>query len=181
MVASIVRTPPKSVGDRSIGSLTDTPQFEFSKFFHGHTRASGWFCDRFGNARRHFCGDFYGYFDSDKFVLDEKLFYTDGVVEERVWTISIDDSGIFRAESESLVKGARGSIKRDTLTMEYSMKVKIDEGKVWSLDMKDSMILQPDGSLHNITQVYKWGIRIGSVSAQYFHHDGDNCCMAELA
>ena len=153
-----------------------TPAFDFTEFFSGHTRASGWFSDRFGKPRRHFCGDFMGTQDGSVFVLDEKLYYTDGVYEERVWRVEISDSGVFRAESDSLVGAATGQLTGNMLAMEYAMNVKIEEDREWELDMKDFMILQPDGSLHNITHVHKWGIRIGTVSTQYQHHDGDSLC-----
>lgn len=157
---------------------SETPVFSFTDFFSGHTRASGWFADRFGKPRRHFCGDFYGTMNGNEFVLDEKLYYTDGMVEERVWTVTITDSGIFQAESDSLVGPATGQLKGNTLAMNYSMLVDIAEDKQWKLDMDDFMILQPSGSLHNITQVHKWGIRIGIVSTQYQHHDGSATCAA---
>jgi len=84
-----------------IGS--DAPEFDFEAFFEGHTRASGWFSDRGGVPQRHFCGDFEGTYDGDEFVLDERLFYTDGVVEDRVWRVQIDDTGAFTARSDTLV------------------------------------------------------------------------------
>lgn len=153
------------------------PRFDFCDFFSGHTRASGWFSDRFGKPRRHFCGDFYGHFDSGRFVLDEKLFYSDEVVEARRWVITVTDDGVFKAESDSLLNGAKGVVNGNQLLMTYAMSVKISHDKSWNLDMKDLMILQPDGSLHNITHVHKWGIRIGTVSAQYLHHNGDKLCV----
>lgn len=156
----------------------ESPQFDFNAFFRGHTKASGWFSDRFGKPRRHFCGDFLGTLNGDRLTLDEKLFYSDGVFEERVWLVEITRNGIFQAESESLLGGASGRIRGNTLVMEYAMRVKIEEGRQWELYMKDFMMLQPDGSLHNITQIYKWGIRIGTVSTQYRHHDGSELCSA---
>ena len=179
MVASFVNGPVSSVTKHSPSSLTVTPQFDFCEFFHGHTRASGWFSDRFGRPRRHFCGDFFGSFENEKFILDENLFYTDGMVEQRFWSITVSESGAFEAESDSLIGKAQGSISGNTLKMKYSMRVLIEEGKTWDLDMKDVMILQPDGSLHNMTQVSKWGVRLGIVSTQYLHHDGGRCCIAE--
>jgi hypothetical protein len=148
-----------------------TPVFDFKSFFTGHTRASGWFSDRFGKPRRHFCGDFVGTGLGDEFILDEKLYYADGVHEERVWRIRIDEDGSFRGESDSLEGPASGRVVGNTLGMEYTMQVMISDDRQWKLSMKDFMMLQPDGSLHNITQVYKWGIRIGTVSTQYQHLD----------
>ncbi|MFK7892136.1 MAG: DUF3833 family protein [Granulosicoccus sp.] len=160
----------------------NTAEFSFTDYFHGHTKASGWFADRFGKPRRHFCGDFYGSFDaSGMFILDEKLYYTDGVFEEREWTVSISEAGVFKADSDSLIGQAHGLMSGDRLTMDYSMRVKIEDEKFWDLDMKDAMILQPDGSLHNITRVHKWGLRIGVVSAQYQQHDGSQLCSDILA
>jgi hypothetical protein len=158
-----------------------SPVFDFKEFFAGHTRASGWFSDRFGKPRRHFCGDFLGTSDGEALLLDEKLYYTDGVNEQRVWRVDVSDSGVFRATSDSLIGEATGLVRGNTLVMQYVMRVMIEEGKEWELDMKDMMLLQPDGSLHNITHVYKWGIRIGTVSTQYQHHDGSASCTELIA
>lgn len=155
---------------------SETPPFDFRTYFTGHTRASGWFADRFGKPRRHFCGDFVGRRDGDELVLDERLFYTDGVEETRVWRVSVDDEGIFTATSESLIGEARGVIRGNTLEMHYRMAVKTVDGKGPVFDFDDFMILQPDGSLHNITHVKKWGVRLGSVSTQYDRHDGSETC-----
>lgn len=155
-----------------------TNTFNFEEFFRGHTYASGWFADRFGRPRRHFRGHFFGQHSGNSFLLDEELYYDDGFVEKRQWNIKVTDDGAFSAESTSLVNGASGNIHGNTLSMRYAMKVRIDEGKTWDLDMKDKMILQPDGILHNITQVCKWGVRIGTVSAQY-HRQGDGQFVAQ--
>ena len=144
-----------------------SPEFDFRAHFLGHMRASGWFADRFGNVRRHFCGDFHGSYDGDIFVLDESLEYSDGVSEKRQWRVTIDEQGNFRAESKSLVGDAIGRLLGNTLQLKYRMNVELANDKTWELKMNDWMFLQPDGSLHNITQVYKWGLRIGSVNTQY--------------
>jgi len=155
---------------------SDTPVFDFVSFFEGHTRASGWFADRFGNVKRHFCGDFMGKQDGDRFLLDEKLFYNDGVTEERVWSVEVGDNGEFRAESDSLVGPAVGRLKGNGLNIKCTMRVLVDGGKEWKLKMDDFMLYQSDGSLHNITHVNKWGLRIGTVSTQYVRHDGQQMC-----
>lgn len=148
---------------------TNTPEFKFIEFFTGHTRASGWVADRFGNVRRHFYGDFIGTLNGNMLELDETLYYSDGVEEHRVWHVKISDKGVFTAESPALVNGAKGLQKGNTLDMHYTMKVDLANGKQWVLDMDDYMFLQPDGSLHNIAKVKRWGIRIASVSTQYQH------------
>jgi len=152
------------------------PDFDFVDYFGGHTRASGWFADRFGNVKRHFCGDFYGEQVGGVFNLDEKLFYSDGVVEERVWSVAITPDGEFSAESDSLIGPATGELKGSGLRMQYIMNVMIAENKFWKLKMNDYMFYQPDRSLHNSTEVIKWGVRIGNVSTQYYKHDGSETC-----
>lgn len=180
MASSLADNTQSSFDTETLLKRSSGLQFDFAQFFSGHTRASGWFSDRFGKPRRHFCGDFYGSSSDDTFRLDENLYYTDGVTESKVWEIQISESGIFTAESESLLNGAHGFIQGDTLRMKYSMRIKIDTNRYWDLDMKDTMVLQPDGSLHNTVQVYKWGIRIGTVSSQYQHHDGSDCCASMI-
>jgi len=154
------------------------PEFSFTDYFEGHTRASGWFADRSGNVRRHFCGDFFGEQQGDEFSLVEKLYYSDGIFEERVWIVTISAGGEFRAESDSLVGPATGVQRGSGLQLRYSMNVLVAENKVWNLGMDDYMFYQPDGSLHNSTAVKKWGLRIGNVSTQYQKHDGSQTCSA---
>ena len=177
MVASLKKNPRHDSAAHPMSTVKTPPAFDFGEFFHGHTRASGWFADRFGTLRRHFCGDFYGHYDQGRFILDEKLFYTDGLTEERVWKVKVTEGGLFTAQSDSLINEATGIVSGNSLSMRYSMKVQIADDKHWNLDMRDKMVLQPDGCLHNINHVYKWGIRIGTVAAQYVHHDGDNMCL----
>lgn len=156
--------------------VSESPTFDFHAYFNGHTRASGWFSDRFGKPRRHFCGDFLGTVEGDELVLDEALYYTDGVIDERVWRVSISDDGEFTARAESLVGEARGRIIGNGLQMQYTMRLAMADGSEGTFDFNDFMLLQPDGSLHNITQVKKWGVRLGTVSTQYARHDGSQTC-----
>ena len=155
---------------------SDTPRFDFFAYFEGHTRASGWFADRFGRPRRHFCGDFVGTREEEPMLLDEALHYTDGVRERRLWRVTIDDAGAFRAESESLIGVARGIVRGNGLEIRYAMPIATTDGGEMTFDFADFMLLQPDGSLHNITHVKKWGVRLGTVSTQYDRHDGSETC-----
>ena len=173
MVASLKERAVFEQDEKLTTLINPASRFDFGEFFQGHTRASGWFADRFGNVRRHFCGEFYGYYEGSDFVLDEKLFYTDGVIEERLWRVNVDEHGNFSASSDSLIGDAKGRIRGNTLSMRYMMRVMIEQDKFWNLEMRDTMILQPDGILHNTNHVYKWGIRIGTVSAQYLHQDDE--------
>jgi hypothetical protein len=158
---------------RKLGLVSrDAPEFDFIAFFSGHTRANGWFSDRFGKPRRHFCGDFHGVLSGDKLELHEELRFTNGISEQRIWNAAVSQTGEFTAESDSLIGNATGGVQGSTLVMEYRMRVLIEKEMYWELDMRDTMILQSDGSLHNITLVYKWGVRIGSVSTIYLKHSG---------
>lgn len=168
-----MKEPSDVLSFRKLASIpSGAPNFDFIEFFSGHTRVNGWFSDRFGKPRRHFCGDFYGTLTGNKLQLNEELYFSDGITEQRVWTVGVSQAGRFTGESESLIGKAVGTVLGSTLRMEYQMKVLIDTNRHWGLHMKDTMILQADGSLHNSTQVYKWGVRIGSVSAVYLKHNG---------
>lgn len=175
--ASAMDVPVKESADalsfRKLGLISkDVPEFDFIAFFSGHTRANGWFSDRFGKPRRHFCGDFYGVVSGDKLKLHEELRFTNGITEQRIWIAAVSQVGDFTGESDALIGNATGRVHGSSLHMEYRMRVLIEKDTYWELDMRDTMILQSDGSLHNITLVYKWGVRIGSVSAMYLKHRG---------
>ena len=143
------------------------PVFDFENYFLGHTKASGWFCDRFGNIRKHFTGDFFGSRDAGYFMLDETLNYSDGINEKRLWKVKIDADGKFQAEGTSLHGYAMGQLLGNTLNLRYTMSVAVANNKTWKLSMDDWMVLQPDGALHNVTKVSKFGILVGTVSTQY--------------
>lgn len=155
----------------------ESPTFDFEAYFEGPTRASGWFANRSGEPTRHFCGDFVGSRDGDDFVLDEVLYYTDGVVEERVWRVRIDGER-FTASGDALVGEVDGELRGNALRMQYTMTVSLADDEQYTLDFNDFMLLQPDGSLHNATQVKKFGVRLGTVTTQYVHHDGSQSCTA---
>jgi len=159
---------------------SDAPIFDFEEYFTGHVKASGWFTDRFGNIKRHFCGDFYGTKDGEDFVVDEALYYSTGEIDKRQWRVRVSDDGVFTGESAALINGVSGKIIGNTLRMSYVMKVDVKDGKQWSLKMDDWMILQPDGSLHNQTYVSKWGVSIGRLSTQYQPHNGELLCDNEI-
>ena len=58
------------------------------------------------------------------------------------------------------------------------MNVIVAEDKTILFKMNDYMFYQPDGSLHNSTEVNKLGVRLGNVSTQYYKHDGTETCTA---
>ena len=161
-------------------AASKNPVFDFTSYFSGHVKASGWFTDRFGNIKRHFCGDFFGEQQGDEFVLDETLYYVDETVEKRIWRVTIADNGDFAAKSDSLVGDATGKLLGNTLELDYVMRVAVANDKEWVLKMNDWMIYQPDGSLHNQTYVSKWGFRIGTVTTQYTPHGGELLCLDAL-
>jgi len=160
---------------------SDAPVFDFEEYFEGPVRASGWFSNRSGKPQRHFCGDFVGTREGDVFLLDEKLYYTDGIVEERLWRVSIDRDGGFTATGDALVGPVDGELRGNALRMRYTMNVEVAQGESYELDFNDFMLLQPDGSLHNSTQVKKFGVRLGTVTTQYARHDGSRTCEARAA
>jgi len=157
-------------------TATGSPIFNFVDYFTGHTRASGWFADRFGHVRRHFHGDFIGTMEGDELVLVEKLYYTAGETEERVWRVKVSEDGHFAAHSDSLRGSAMGWTEGNALKMRYTMIVPVNGAKTWDLRMQDNMFLQPDGSLHNVNHVSKWGVRIGTVCTHFHRVETNQLC-----
>ena len=151
-------------------AASETPVFDFLAYFEGRTRASGWFTDRLGRPRRHFHGDFVGHREGAELVLDETLRYTDGVVEKRLWRVRVDAEGAFRATGDTLLGEATGCARGNALEMRYRMPVSVGGGRDMPFDFHDLMLLQPDGRLHNLVHVKKWGVRVGSVATQYARH-----------
>lgn len=161
----------------------DEPAFSFTEFFQGDVRASGFFTSRLGSVSQHFCGDFFGTEKDGDLRLDETLNYTSGLTEKRVWQAEETPDGRFTATADSLEGPVDGQIQGNTLAMKYTMEVLVGPGPddKQTFDMKDYMFLQPDGTLQNLTKVYKWGIRVGYVSTVFIRHDGSDSCEARTA
>ena len=146
-----------------IDDFTDTgPEFVPEEYFVGHTKAWGFFQDRFGTVRREFVVDIQGYMDGDVLVLDEDFVYADGEIDNRVWRIRDLGDGRYEGEADDIIGKAIGERRGKALRWGYDFDLEVGE-RTWRVTFDDWMLLQDDNVMINRTTVSKWGFTLGEV------------------
>ena len=138
-------------------------RFEFTNFFHGHTKGWGVFDDRFGRLRRRFEVEMHGSWQQDMFVLDEHLKYGDGGVEQRTWRVKSMPEGRFEATCPECIGTAQGECLSDTIRMSYAFRLRLPT-RVLAVTFDDRIYRMSSRTAVNRATMRKWGIRLGELA-----------------
>ncbi len=150
---------------------------DLTRFFHGRATAWGVFEDRFGQVKRRFQIALVGQWDGDTFRLHETFRYDDGEEEERVWNLTPSSDGrSFVGHCADAVGEADGTIAPGIATMRYTFRLKLRDRSI-DLAFHDKFYPISAGALLNRTQVTKWGVKVGEVTA-FFQRDEDESLAA---
>ena len=142
------------------------PELILEQYFAGETRASGIFEDRFGAVRRQFTVNIQGRWDGRKLILDEHFVYSDGELDERIWTIEKTGPNTYAGRADDVVGTATGEAHGNALNWRYDMDLKVGDSTL-RVHFNDWMFLQPSGVLINRARVSKLGIEIGTVTLAF--------------
>lgn len=147
-----------------IDDFADTgPEFVPEEYFLGHTKAWGFFQDRFGTVRREFVVDIEGTMDGDVLVLDEDFVYADGEIDNRVWRIRHLGDGRYEGEADDIIGTATGERRGKAMRWGYDFDLAVGD-RTWRVTFDDWMFLQQDPTVMiNRTTVSKWGFTLGEV------------------
>ncbi len=162
-----------------IDDFADTgPEFVPEEYFVGHTKAWGFFQDRFGTVRREFVVDIQGYMDGDVLVLDEDFVYADGEIDNRVWRIRDLGDGRYEGEADDIIGKAIGERRGKALRWGYDFDLEVGE-RTWRVTFDDWMLLQDENVMINRTTVSKWGFTLGEVYI-FFQRQPDAAVGADV-
>lgn len=146
-----------------IEDFADTgPEFVPEEYFIGHTKAWGFFQDRFGTVRREFVVDIQGYMDGDVLVLDEDFVYADGETDKRVWRIRHLGDGRYEGEADDIIGTATGERRGKAMRWGYDFDLAVGD-QTWRVTFDDWMLRQDEDVMINKTTVSKWGFTLGEV------------------
>lgn len=134
-------------------------RFELERFFRGRVRAVGLFQDRFGRVRSEFDCAMLGRDAGDAFVIDEDFRFRDGKRSLRQWRIKRLAEGVYEGEAADFVGRARGTVSGNFMRWRYRLKLPIG-GRAIAFRFDDRSVLQPDGSLLNVADAAKFGLRL---------------------
>lgn len=138
------------------------PDLALEEFFDGRTVAYGQFQDRFGEVRRRFQVEVEGTWDGETLTLIEDFAYSDGVTEQRVWTLRKTGPDTWAGTAPGVIGGATGEIRGDTFHWSYSIDLPEASGG-FRADFDDWMWRLDDGRLLNRAYISRFGVDLGEV------------------
>lgn len=139
-----------------------TPTLDLRAYLDGPLAASGVFFDRSGRANIQFVVEMRGAWNGDEGTLTERFRYSDGRLDQRVWTIRFHDDRRFTATAHDVVGEAEGEQNGNAAVMRYRLRIPRESGEV-VVSMEDWLYLQEDGSLINRTRMSKYGVTVGEL------------------
>jgi hypothetical protein len=134
--------------------------FAFEDFFLGAVGGSGFIEDRRGRVRRAFAVEMHGYWSGSDFILDELFRFRDGEAQRRSWRVTCGGGGRYWAAADDLVGFAEGTAGPRSIRWRYRLLVPIGRRKL-AFAFDDRMHLMDDGTVLDISDMRKFGIRVG--------------------
>jgi len=134
----------------------------FEEFFLGAVSGRGIVQDRRGRIRRSFLVDMHGFWRGADFVLDEFFRMRDGTTQRRTWTVTRGEGGRYWAAAGDLLGLAEGATAPGLIRWRYRLLVPVGRRRI-ALAFDDHMVLMDDGTLLDVSDMTKYGIRVGRV------------------
>jgi hypothetical protein len=139
------------------------PKLTLQDFFKGKTTAHGVVKDWRGTVIRRFSATIEGKFDKEgKGTLAEVFTWNDGEIQTRTWQVWPTGIDTFAGTAGDVVGQATGKAAGNALQWQYTLAVPVN-GRVIHLHLDDWMYLLPDGTLMNLTDMRKFGIKVGQL------------------
>lgn len=104
-------------------------QLNLEEFFDGEIIAYGQFQDTFGNVTRRFEVDIQAEMVGKTLTLVEDFSYSDGTIEQRVWTLEKIGDDDWVGTADGVIGGARGEESGDMFYWNYTIDLPIQMDK----------------------------------------------------
>lgn len=136
--------------------------FVFEDFFLGKVSGRGVVQDRFGRLRQSFLVDMHGYWRGPDFVLDELFRNADGTTQRRSWVVTRNGEGRYWAVADDLIGHADGIAAPGLVRWTYRLRVPVGRRRI-ALSFDDRMYRMADGTVLDVSDMRKFGIRVGRI------------------
>ena len=140
----------------------DEPALVPEQFFNGPLVARGVIKNRSGEVIRRFTADINAYWVDGVGTLDEEFVFDDGEESRRVWTLTPDGRGTYRATAGDVVGPGRALISGNSMFLEYVLRVPYKNDSI-DLAIDDRMYLVTPDLLINESVMRKFGFRVGEI------------------
>ncbi len=146
------------------GDFTGGPAFDMRQHLNGKILCEGVIYGPLGRVSSRFVADMLGTWNGNTGTLAETFRYDTGVVQERCWTLRVDDAGVIIADAPDLVGSGSGTQSGPAVQMKYRIKLDASAGG-HELNVIDWMYLMENGTIMNRSQFRKFGIPVAELIA----------------
>jgi hypothetical protein len=134
------------------------------RFFEGPVRGHGVIEGRGGALKAEFVVEMFGAWKGNAFLIDETFVFRDGKRSIRQWRIHPFAPGRYTGEADDFVGLAHGEAKGNFMRWRYTLLMPLGARRI-ALRFDDRCHLQPDGVLVNVSDAYKFGLRVARLTA----------------
>lgn len=167
LALGVVLIAPRFIGFRA-QSLSDFagkgPQFDLRQHLNGPILCEGVIYGPTGRVSSRFVADMDARWDGNRGVMTERFHYDGGVVQDREWTLVLNNDGTIKATAPDVVGEGRGRAEGPAVQMEYRIRMGQSAGG-HVLDVTDWMYLTENGTIMNRSQFRKFGIKVAELVA----------------
>jgi hypothetical protein len=143
------------------------PTLNIRDYLNGSLKAFGIIEDFTGKVVSRFTVTLVGSWQGNVGTLKEDFLFDDGKTEQRIWTITLDESGHMKGTAHDVVGEAIGSQSGNAFNMTYTLRRDIN-GRVMNFSMDDWMYLVDEKHLINKTRMKKFGITVATLSIGFY-------------
>ena len=142
----------------------ETPKLDLQAYLNGRIKGYGIVQDRSHKVTKRF--DFSGYavWKDNVGTFNEKITYTDGRVDKRVWKFTKISDSYYEATTPDVIGKAEIKVSGNAMNWKYTMNVKVDDNTTYKIDFDDWMFLMDDGKLVNRNYFHKYGVDVGELT-----------------
>ncbi len=139
------------------------PKLDIRQYFNGKLEAYGILQDRSGKVIKTFTVDITGSWKRNEGTLVEHFEFSDGKTDDRTWTLKMIDDHNFTGSAHDIVGISNGQQYGNAVKMNYIITVPVD-GKKYDIKVKDWLFLVDEKSLVNVSDMTKFGFRVGRLA-----------------
>jgi hypothetical protein len=167
LTLGVVLIAPRFVGFRAQSPadfIGKGPQFDLRHHLNGPILCEGVIYGPTGRVSSRFVADMEARWDGNRGVMTERFHYDGGAVQNREWTLVLNNDGSIKATAPDVVGEGRGRATGPAVQMEYRIRMEPAAGG-HVLDVTDWMYLTENGTIMNRSQFRKFGIKVAELVA----------------
>lgn len=136
---------------------------QIENFLLGRSQAEGVFQDFTGRIRRRFTISLDGRMDNGVLLLSEDFLFDDGATDQRVWRITPQGGGAYRASADDMLGVAHGSERDGVLRWSYLFSLNLGARRL-RVRFQDTFVQIADDALLNTARISKFGFVLGRMT-----------------